>query len=142
MSYLDPIDALDGTPVKPQSWSSVVERYAGTPAAAPLVRLAKAIALSPYSDRLFPVTSMFDIRVYAEAAPLWNRECLLIQFDFDRSTFHFEFYEHSFVEPRWNKKAPPEEAFSAFIHFLALKRWFPAVEIPRGCWICDVTEPA
>jgi len=45
MSYIDPIDALDGSPVRPQSWLSVVERYSATPTALHLVRLAKAIAL-------------------------------------------------------------------------------------------------
>lgn len=136
MSYLDPIDALDGSTVKTQSWSSVVERYSSTPAAQSIVRLAKAIAESPYADQLYPVTSMYDIRIYAASKAIWNQECLLIRFDFDQETFRFEFIEHTYVKPNWTKVAPVEEAFSAFVHFLALKRWFPVTEIERGSWSC------
>ncbi len=136
MPHTDPIDALDGSVVKAQSWSAVVERYSSIPVAQPLARLARAIAESPHADMLFPLTSMFDIRIYSTPRAVWNRECLLIQFDPTRSEFRFEFIEHTYTKPSWVKHAPLEEAFSAFIHCLALKRWFPVAEIERGTWSC------
>jgi hypothetical protein len=136
MEKTDLRDYLDGGPVKAQSWDSVVARYRDIPAAAPLVRLASAIRDCPYADLLHPVTSMFDIRVYQQADTRFARECLIIRFEFDREEFEMEYLEHHEVTPRWRKRCSVEESFSGFIHFLALKNWFPVREIPRGAWSC------
>ncbi|MEP7218180.1 MAG: hypothetical protein ABI876_04650 [Bacteroidota bacterium] len=123
--------------IKPQSWNAVVERYAPIDHALPIARLAGAIAASPYADLLFPVTSMFEIRVYADPESPWDREYLNISFSQTKGMFYFEYVEHVSTKTRWTKECTIEESFSGFIHFLALKRWFPVREIPRGSWSCD-----
>lgn len=135
-------DALDAYPLRPQTWDRVIERYRPVPSAAPIVRLATAIKDSPYADLLYPLTSMFDIRVYQftdEAR--YCRECLVIRYDFHTTEFEMLFYENSEVSPFWKKRCPAEESFSAFIHFLALKKWFAVEEIPRGSWTCGDAIP-
>ncbi len=134
---VDARDALDGSPVRAQSWESVVERYREIPFAAPIVRLAAAIRDCPYASLLFPVTSMFDIRVYQMPDTRFARECLILRFDSGRQEFVMEFLEHHEISPRWKKRLSADESFSGFIHFLALKKWFPVREIPRGSWKCE-----
>jgi len=136
MAEIDAIDALDGAPVKAQSWEAVISRYQGMPAAAPIVHLAAAIRNCPYAEMLYPVTSMFDIRIYRSLQSRYSQECLVIRFDFTKQEFALEFIEHQHVSPRWKKLCSIEDSFSAFIHFLALKGWFPVQEIPRGTWEC------
>jgi hypothetical protein len=133
----DARDLLDGSRVDAQSWESVVERYRDIPVAAPLVCLAAAIRDCPYASMLFPVTSMFDIRIYQVPNTRFARECLIIRFDFGKKEFEMVYIEHHEVTPRWRKISPVDESFSAFIHFLALKNWFPVRAISRGAWKCE-----
>ncbi|MEO6046517.1 MAG: hypothetical protein ABIQ57_03490 [Candidatus Kapaibacterium sp.] len=100
-----------------ESWSAVIERYANIEGTEPIVRLGRAIAASPRLD--------FDF--------------LRIHFNFDDGTFAFDYMEHYSIgeKERWRKTVSADESFSGFIHFLVLKRWFPAKEIPRGSWTCD-----
>ncbi|HTB81843.1 MAG TPA: hypothetical protein VK717_13240 [Opitutaceae bacterium] len=137
MKKTDLRDFLDGSTVRAQSWGSVVERYRDIPAAAPLVRLAVAIRDCRYASLLFPVTSMFDIRIYQVPDTRFSRECLIVRFDFEKKEFEMEYLEHHEITPHWKKRCSIEESFSAFIHFLALKNWFPVHEIPRGVWTCE-----
>ena len=46
--------------------------------------------------------------------------------------FRFEFSEHPNRKTKWTKECPVTEGYSAFIHFLKLKNWFPAAEVERG----------
>jgi hypothetical protein len=133
----DARDFLDGSPERAQSWESVVARYRDIPAASPLVRLAEAIRDCPYASLLFPVTSMFDIRIYQAPDTRFARECLIIRFDFEKKEFEMQYLEHHEVTPRWKKCSTIEESFSGFVHILALKNWFPVQEIPRGAWKCE-----
>ena len=133
----DARDFLDGSPVRAQSWESVVARYRDIPVAAPLVRLASAIRDCPYASQLFPVPSMFDIRIYQVPDTRFARECLIIRFDFEKKEFEMEYLEHDEVTPRWKKRSAIEESFSGFIHFLALKNWFPVHHVSRGAWTCE-----
>jgi hypothetical protein len=133
----DARDFLDGSPVRAQSWESVVARYREIPFAAPHARLAAAIRDCPYASLLFPVTSMFDIRIYQKPDTRFARECLIIRFDSKKKEFEMEYLEHHEITPRWKKRSAVEESFSGFIHFLALKNWFPVQEIPRGAWKCE-----
>jgi hypothetical protein len=129
-------------PIKPKSWDEVAEWLAARDFAQPMARLAGAIAASPYAHLLFPLTSMFNLRVYGDPEGPWDEEYLEISFSEKKAMFYFEYLERHSVQPRWTKECPMEEAFSGFIHFLALKRWFPVREIPRGSWSCDIDPEA
>lgn len=122
------------------SWSAVIEFYREIQGAGPIARLAEAIAASPYADRLFPRTSMLDLVIYNDPSFTWWHDCLVVRFDPGNATFMFEYIEHPLIKKRWRKECSADEAFSAFIHFLRLKRWFPVAGIPEGSWTWDVTS--
>lgn len=80
---------------------------------------------------------MFDIRIYQVPDTRFARECLIVRFDFGKKEFEMEYLEHPEVSPRWKKSSAVDESFSGFIHFLALRNWFPVREISRGAWQCE-----
>ncbi len=62
---------------------------------------------------------------------------LRIDFDSKENKFNFEFIEDirledPFMKKRWMKECPINEGYSAFLHFLKIKKWFPVIEIDRG----------
>jgi hypothetical protein len=124
---------------KTHSWDSVVNWYSDIPTATSIHKLAKAIKESPYSIYLYPVSSMFDIKIYQdpEYDSSGTNECIIIRYDFKSMEFEFENCENAFSKNNWKKKCSVEESFSGFIHVLALKKWFPVTEIERGKWSCD-----
>ena len=121
--------------VKSQSWESVLDRYRKTSAARsgkwilPMVNLVEQIYKSDFADKLFPVTSMFQLRISNIPNFTFDQEVLMIDWDHKTGLFDFEYQETpSKLYKRWKKSCGAEDAFSVLVRFLVMKKWFPLSE--------------
>jgi hypothetical protein len=118
---------------KAHKWEDVLIRFEkGPPDFKPMADLVRRISLSPYRDNVFPAKSMFSLLVFQTEEWDWMCEMLRIEYSIKDGKFYFEFFEHPNIKTSWKKNCPTEEGYSAFIHFLKLKNWFPVAEVERG----------
>jgi hypothetical protein len=124
-----------GHRVRAYPWPEIADFFRGVlpaiPALAPMLRLVEQIEASPYRDRFHAITSMHTLRVASTPEFDSGGEVLLVGFDIHRGEFAFEYIEQPYVDTRWRKRCPPEEGFSALLHFARLKRWFDLLP-PEG----------
>ena len=115
------------------SWTNVLRGFDETaPDFEPMANLITRICQSPYRDHLFPVKSMFSLLLFQTENWEFQREMLKVDYSIKDRKLRFEFFEHPNLATRWKKDCPVEEGYSALIHFLRLKNWFPVAEVPRG----------
>ena len=118
---------------KAHNWKDVLSRFEQAPPVfKPMADLITRICSSPYRDNLFPVTSMFTLLVFQTEDWQFGFEELRINYLVTEHVFHLEYSEHPNRKNTWTKECSVEEDYSAFIHFLKLKNWFPVAEIERG----------
>lgn len=118
---------------KAHNWDDVLRDFEQAPPVfKPMADLIRRIYSSPYRDNLFPVKSMFSLSVFQTEDWQPGYEALQIDYSTKDHLFHFEFCEHPNRKTTWEKECPVEEGYSAFIHFLKLKNWFPVAEVERG----------
>jgi hypothetical protein len=118
---------------KAHNWNDVLSRFEQAPPVfKPMADLITRICSSPYRDKLFPVKSMFTLLVFQTEDWQFGIEELRINYLAKERIFHFEYSEHPNRKNKWTKECSVEEGYSAFIHFLKLKNWFPVTEVERG----------
>ena len=118
---------------KAHNWEDVLSAFKELPAGfKPMSDLVRRISQSPYRDDLFPVKSMFSLSIYQTEEWKPGYETLRIEYSIKDRKFYFEFFEHPNIKKKWKKNCPVKEGYSAFIHFLELKNWFPVSAVPRG----------
>jgi len=118
---------------KAHSWDDVLNGFEQAPQMfKPMADLIKRICSSPYRDNLFPVKSMFTLRIFQTEDWQFGFEELRINYLVKERIFHLEYYEHPNRKNTWRKECSVEEGYSAFIHFLKLKNWFPVAEVERS----------
>lgn len=97
-----------------------------------MVHLTERISSSAYRDLVFPVASVNRLLIFQTEDWDFYHEMLLIEYDSSRQMFRFEFFERPNIKAHWKKECSVAEGYSAFIHFLKLKNWFPVIELPKG----------
>jgi hypothetical protein len=75
---------------------------------------------------------MFSLSIFQTEEWQHGHEGLEINYLVKEQRFHFEYWEHPNRKTKWKKDCSIKESYSAFIHFLKLKNWFPVAEVARG----------
>ena len=118
---------------KAHKWDYILRHFEEAPLTLkPMAALVGRIYSSPYRDNLFPVQSHYSLSIFQTEDWQPGHEALQIDYSTKDHLFHFEFCEHPNRKTTWEKECPVEEGYSAFIHFLKLKNWFPVTEVERG----------
>jgi hypothetical protein len=118
---------------KAHKWDYIMRHFEEAPPTfKPMAALVRRICSSPYRDNLFPVQSHYSLSIFQTEEWKNLHEALQINYSVEDGRFHFEYAEHPNRKTKWKKECPVEEGYSAFIHFLKLKNWFPVTEAERG----------
>jgi hypothetical protein len=118
---------------KAHKWDYILRHFEkAPPVLKPMSDLVSRIYASPYRDNLFPVQSMFTLLIFQTDDWQFGFDELRIDYLFEERTFRFQYSEHPNRKNKWTKECSVEEGYSAFIHFLKLKNWFPVAEVERG----------